>query len=194
MGRCYEFGVSIDEACDHAMVVAPEGGACVCATCGSSCTGRFTGCAAILAKPGHVPLAAPRRLVDLPHAAGRVTVPLRPPAPEPEERSDPTPTVPTSQPILTEAIDRLDKLPALVESMGGGIDALREELRQRDDELLSVFERLAEAYDRVARELAADRAARDRLVATIGDLSARLEALEHHRDGPAYSRLPLGEG
>lgn len=68
MGRCYEFGVVIHEGCEHTMVVSPEGGACLCGSCGASCTGRFRGCDAVLALPGHIPIAAPEpsRLTSTP--------------------------------------------------------------------------------------------------------------------------------
>src|SRR5689334_10238395 len=60
MGRCYEFGVSIADGCEHAMAVADEGGYCHCTACGSRCDGRFRACAEVVAKPGYVPVAAPK--------------------------------------------------------------------------------------------------------------------------------------
>ena len=59
MGRCYEFGVSIDATSEHAMVVAPDGGYCVCPSTGAVCHGRFAGCADIVAQPGRGPPNAP---------------------------------------------------------------------------------------------------------------------------------------
>ena len=59
MGRCYEFGVSIDPTSEHAMVVAPEGGYCVCPSTGAVCRGRFAGCSDIVNQPGRVPPNAP---------------------------------------------------------------------------------------------------------------------------------------
>lgn len=59
MGRCYEFGVLVGEGCQHAMVVPASGGRCECEVCGVACTGKFAGCAAILAQPGYVPATAP---------------------------------------------------------------------------------------------------------------------------------------
>src|SRR5689334_18886917 len=61
MGRCYEFGASIADGCEHAMQVGPEGGYCRCTGCGTRCEGRFHGCAAILARPGYKPVGAPSR-------------------------------------------------------------------------------------------------------------------------------------
>lgn len=59
MGRCYEFGVSIDPTSEHAMVVAPEGGHCVCPSTGASCFGQFAGCVDIVAQPERIPPNAP---------------------------------------------------------------------------------------------------------------------------------------
>lgn len=59
MGRCYEFGVSIDPSSEHAMVVTPEGGHCVCPSTGAVCHGRFAGCVDIVSQPGRVPPNAP---------------------------------------------------------------------------------------------------------------------------------------
>jgi hypothetical protein len=64
MGRCYEFGTSIADDCDHAMVVSSEGGSCVCVRCGTACTGRFAGCSEIIAQPGRVPVFAPVWALD----------------------------------------------------------------------------------------------------------------------------------
>ena len=69
MGRCYEFGVVVREGCDHAMVVPGEGGRCECAACGASCPGRFPGCAAIVSRPGYVPVLAPAWALAAPAAA-----------------------------------------------------------------------------------------------------------------------------
>ncbi len=59
MGHCYEFGVSIDPTSELAMVVASEGGHCVCPSTGAVCHGRFAGCADIVNQPGRVPPNAP---------------------------------------------------------------------------------------------------------------------------------------
>ena len=59
MGRCYEFGVSIDPSSELAMVVAPEGGHCVCPSTGATCRGRFAGCTEIISQPGRIPPNAP---------------------------------------------------------------------------------------------------------------------------------------
>ena len=59
MGRCYEFGVSIDPSSELAMVVSPEGGHCVCPSTGATCRGRFAGCAEIISQPGRIPPNAP---------------------------------------------------------------------------------------------------------------------------------------
>jgi uncharacterized coiled-coil protein SlyX len=192
MGRCYEFGVVIQDECDHPMVVSPEGGACVCGSCGASCLGRFSGCAAILAMPGHVPIAAPRAAMTAKHA--RRTVPLRPPPSEeqaPEVLAMPalpaelieTPA-PTTAPapvddvrlgdlveVFRHALDRPDRAAALL------VD-LRQELVTRDAELAAAFDRLATQQDRLATELAADRVARECLVESMAEVTDRLQTIE----------------
>ena len=59
MGRCYDFGVSIDASSEMAMMVAPEGGYCQSPSTAVTCEGRFDGCAEIVAVPGRVPPSAP---------------------------------------------------------------------------------------------------------------------------------------
>lgn len=41
------------------MVVAEEGGRCVCPSCHVSCPGQFSGCASVTSRPGYVPDNAP---------------------------------------------------------------------------------------------------------------------------------------
>ena len=98
MGRCYEFGVSIDPTSEHAMVVAPEGGRCVCPRTGAVCHGRFAGCANIVKQPGRVPPNAPDwarpDAVGSPPMATLVGQPAVWVAPS----AQPTPTTPTVQP------------------------------------------------------------------------------------------------
>ncbi len=64
MGRCYDFGVSIDASSERAMIVAPEGGHCICPSSGATCSGRFSGCTDILSQPGRVPANAPSWSLD----------------------------------------------------------------------------------------------------------------------------------
>ena len=64
MGRCYDFGVSIDGDSERAMIVAPEGGHCVCPSSGTTCHGRFSGCGDILNQPGRIPANAPEWSLD----------------------------------------------------------------------------------------------------------------------------------
>jgi len=59
MGRCYDFGISIDPSSEQAMIVAQEGGYCVSPPTGTTCEGRFEGCAEIMSSPSRVPPSAP---------------------------------------------------------------------------------------------------------------------------------------
>lgn len=89
MGRCYDFGVSIDTSSERAMVVSAEGGSCVCPSSGVTCTGRFAGCADILNEPGRVPSNAPSWSLDpspavqQPKPANRTIAPSAPATPVP---------------------------------------------------------------------------------------------------------------
>ena len=64
MGHCYEFALDIVPGCGHAMTVSDSGGICECTTCGAVCGGRFEGCAAVLERPGYVPVNAPRWAIE----------------------------------------------------------------------------------------------------------------------------------
>jgi len=59
MGRCYDFGVSVDPSSERAMVVAPEGGYCLSPSTGVTCEGRFDGCTEITEIAGRIPANAP---------------------------------------------------------------------------------------------------------------------------------------
>ncbi|MDP1793064.1 MAG: hypothetical protein Q8K63_02910 [Acidimicrobiales bacterium] len=61
MGWCHEFGPQISETCEHPMTAGAT--SCSCTVCGTVCTGRFAGCAAVWAR-------GPREVaVDAPHAS-----------------------------------------------------------------------------------------------------------------------------
>ena len=192
MGRCYEFGPVITEGCDHAMVVSPEGGACVCGECGARCLGRFKACGPILAQPGYVPVTAPRHTAKA--AAANVPVPLlgdspAPAAPDlampavervaPASRPAEVPRMADIVPLFEALLDRPDRTNELVAQ-------LRHELATRDDELGDAFDRLTEAHARIAEELAADREARERLVAAVETLSERLARIEDKTSRPLF--------
>jgi hypothetical protein len=148
VGHCYEFAVSIDASCDHAMRVSDDGGACVCPTCGAHCEGRFAACAGILEEPGYVPLTAPAWAVEL---VDRPTD-LRPReatahAPTPVDGPDHSPPVDDA---LVAAIDR-----AVRDAVADVGSTLRSQLL---GELLSASDDLRQdalgAVDQVRRELA----------------------------------------
>lgn len=116
------------------MTVADAGGFCECTECGVTCTGRFRGCAAILARPGHVPAVAPPWAV-----AGTG------PPPSGAEES------PEATPALTPA--RASEL----EPWAGAVASIREELAERDDELVRVLGRIVDACEDLAERFEADR-------------------------------------
>ena len=58
MGWCHEFGPQIAESCEHPMTAGAT--SCSCEVCGTVCTGRFAGCAAVWARgPREVAVNAP---------------------------------------------------------------------------------------------------------------------------------------
>jgi len=83
MGRCYDFGVSIDASSERAMIVAPEGGQCICPSSGATCSGRFSGCTDILSQPGRVPANAPGWSLDQTPVAVSAAQPLAHPSAHP---------------------------------------------------------------------------------------------------------------
>lgn len=195
MGRCYEFGVVIAGGCDHAMVVSPEGGACVCGTCGAACTGRFRGCDAILAMPGHVPVAAPK--VDtrpespadvplplrtagptLPDAAPRLTMPSVGGYPQDQPTPHTSPIPQDQQSPSQGAGATLEVVPANVPQLAEVVD-LFERMLERPDRAVELISQLRSELGARDDELAA---AFDRLTAAhqrvADELAAEREARE----------------
>ena len=178
MGRCYEFGVPVGDGCEHPMVVAADGSACVCSGCGTVCKGRFKGCAAILARPGYVPVAvaagpaASAAAADVAAAAPPVVAVAVVPDPLPTEPDEP------DVPALAEVRSLLEAMLDRPERTSDAVEALRHELRTRDAALGEAFERLILSYDRLMEEVVADRHARERLVDAVGQLSDRLTQVE----------------
>lgn len=150
------------------MVVTAEGGACECVSCGASCPGRFTACAAVVAVPGRVPSSAPawarpgaeRDGVHVARSVGQPgVVPSRGSAPPPRDGSR------GSVPDRIEVDARLTEMRELLGSLheraaeGEGrttasiveaIDALTEKLLDRDERIAGAFM----AFDRRQAELA----------------------------------------
>ncbi|HVM07315.1 MAG TPA: hypothetical protein VM345_02540 [Acidimicrobiales bacterium] len=169
MGRCYEFGVAVEEGCEHAMVVIDDGGACGCAECGARCTGRFNACASIIAQPGYVPVNAPK--VGAPAAAV-----------EPATRTRSVPDeAPTPVRVQGEIVAVRSMLEALLDRPDRTADAVQlisHELAVRDQELASAFDRLTNAFERIADQVSEDRDAREQVVAAVRELAERIAALE----------------
>jgi hypothetical protein len=200
MGRCYEFGTSIADGCDHAMAVVDEGGACRCPACGASCLGRFAACAQVLARPGYVPVHAPRMAVP--------PVPTTPPAPPAGPEPVPAPSVPAPaatavasvrpahmapdpDPELADVRSMLEALLHRPDRAVQAIEAVNHAIEVRDGELLHAFERLTKAYEALTEEVRADHAARVELKAAVERLADRLETSEARRGILGRSPLEL---
>lgn len=167
MGRCYDFGVEIHSGCEQAMVVTAEGGACECRACATVCPGRFGACAAVVAVPGRLPPSAPSWA--LPPLDGRSAEaraastatngttsadaeagPSASASAVPAARRAPPPVAVAASPLTPSrsANGHLANLPerqstrpsaTLVEA----VEALRQEVRDRDDQLVASLEAFA---------------------------------------------------
>lgn len=121
MGRCYEFGISIDADSERAMLVAPQGGFCVCPSTGTTCEGRFTGCAAILEQANRVPPTAPSWAVDEMITQPTPPTPVAPllsvtyPPQAPTRTDTPTKIDPAPQAAPTEG--RLDTIESTIQRL-----------------------------------------------------------------------------
>lgn len=158
MGRCYEFGTSIAEGCDHAMVVTNAGGACVCIRCQTLCGGRFSGCAAVIAEPGRIPAYAPAWALD---------ADASPPAPvtigRARERIDAAPPSPMSSNGVAASYSNGQAAPSAPAAA------------ERDVSLLMA------AIDRFARDIASVRAHLEGFDASVQSRLDTLDALVHGR-------------
>ena len=207
MGRCYEFGVSVHDGCEQAMVVAHEGGHCTCAACGAACPGRFKGCAIVVAQPGYVPLSAPVWARPGAAAAPPDALPARlgssPPQGQPDwdaavepAQVDPPMREPATLALRQELTTVRSLLEALLDRPERAVDAvqaLNHQLAVRDGELGESFDRLTEAYQRLTNELVADREARQALVAAVDRVAERLASVEEAQGRPLFGfRRPAG--
>jgi hypothetical protein len=192
MGRCYEFGVSLKEGCEHAMVVAPEGGRCICPACGMSCPGQFKACALVVSKPGYVPVAAPTWALAGGSGHREPALPVRNPHlldadPEPGSQQlqvVPAPTAGLAAVYEGELAEVRSLLETLLERPDRATDAvqmLNAAMASRDEELVDTFGRLTDAYNRLTDEVRADSAAREALVGAIDRLAERIADLEASR-------------
>lgn len=182
MGRCYEFGVSIDGGCEHAMSVVAEGGACECQVCAAHCPGRFAGCAQVVARPGYVPSLAPA------WARSGEQAPPPQPALEAPRRSVPPPVrvAPERQPdrpvgaLESELAVIRELVEKLLDAGAGETDlaALHAGLQARDDALTEVFDRLTAAHAELTAEVRKSSASQDRLAELTARLDGRLGQIE----------------
>ena len=198
VGNCFEFGVSIDGSCGHAMIVAPEGGSCGCATCGAKCGGRFAACVSIIERPGYIPTVAPAWAVgqgDLERApvdglatespfahASTDRGPLGEPFDETRSgtetvRDEPTPAHHGEQ----HALDRVvGEMRAEMQLMVQGV-ALERDVRdheERDAGLAAVLQQVAMALGVLTEQLVADREERAVLIDAIGRIAEALPGVE----------------
>ncbi len=175
MARCYEFGVTIESGSDQAMVVAPEGGYCLCPDTGVTCHGRFAGCDAITSQAGRIPPSAPPWTVS---TAASIPEPTdgaaRPPA---TDETD----LPEGARSSTVVADRIDLRDADLDTPGPDIAALLDELRGEignaqsgSDGRIAVLEQRLED---LALTVATTDPSIDQIVDHLGQLTDQVRAL-----------------
>lgn len=132
MGRCYEFGAVVVSGCDHPMVVVAEGGACACTECAAFCRGKFSGCPDIVARPGYVPVLAPKTV-----RTARVRVNGSAPAPAATE----VPASHQEHTVVDELLTALSSERAVVEQLTTELARLH----KRVDELETAITKLSQS-------------------------------------------------
>lgn len=150
MGRCYEFGPVIGAGCEHTMVVPSSGGRCECPNCGVICEGRFSGCAAVIAKPGYVHALAPPSARQL-HAVETVQ-----PAHAVAESGLAVEVASPDEPSANgHALDHVGDAAAvhMAPDVRRFLSELRTMLDARDTELVDTFTRLEEAYTTLVKKV-----------------------------------------
>jgi hypothetical protein len=191
MGRCYEFGVSIDPSSELAMVVAPEGGHCVCPSTGATCPGRFAGCTAILSQPGRISPNAPEWALGINRAEASSVHPqpahVQPQATPPGAPQQFPPAAPAGfQKALALAEDRPSgrNTDADLVEMRGALEALADHVAQLTQRPQSAtIEDLAEAVVLLRTEQGDSAATND-----VTSLEARVEAVSAQHE--TLSTLP----
>lgn len=182
MGRCYEFGVSVDEACEHAMSVVADGGSCECTVCDARCPGRFAGCAQVVDQPGYVPVLAPAWARS--GTASAAPAPeLAPPRPvhrpvvrdlEAGRPARPVGDVESELAVIRELVEKLLDRPPAGDEFGG----FRAVLDERDTELTAMFERFLAVHGQLTTQVEQTTAAQARLAELLGRLERRLATIE----------------
>jgi len=170
MGRCYDFGISIDPSSEKAMVVSPEGGYCVSPSTGVTCEGRFDGCDEIVAIPGRVPSSAPGWSLPTNGSApstqdtGTSALPLGSTGDSDEQRASTEPPD-----------DRLDQLTTIVKALAQQIaettkvDASKVDASTQTDDLVRQIAQAAEEDRALGR-------ARDQ---ALSELTNSIKSLRH---------------
>lgn len=185
MGRCYEFGVSVEDGCEHAMSVVADGGACECTVCQAQCPGRFAGCAQVVSQPGYIPALAPawaRSGRDAAAPVSELSPPRsggRPAVGEPEAGDRrPVGDVEAELATIRELVEKLLERPE-----GDALHHVRGSLEERDAELTSMFDQFMAAHGQLTTEVKDTGAAQAQLAELLGRIEVRLGTLEELLSG-----------
>ena len=202
MGRCYDFGISIDASSELAMVVAPEGGYCLCPSTGTTCGGRFAGCDEIIAQAGRIPANAPKWSVPQQQLAmSEVAAAPEPPAfqpnpPQPVEtveaaRVEAIPAPP--EPSLREALETADEQrepdaqAAVLDDITASIESLRGEVANLTEKpQTAAIDDVAEAVVLLQSEIAESTTQIAQLGAMLGGLTEVVDAMGGRHEAPTY--------
>lgn len=188
MAYCYEFGTQVKAGCGHAMSVVPEGGSCGCLACGATCTGRFSGCAAIVKKGGYMPILAPKWASSGTAQSALAVTPVSPPASSPPVVA---PVVAPAPPMvvategaveLAQAAGLEEVRSLLVQLLDDGsndtLARLETGIAARDAELSAAFDRLVGSQVGLAGLVNEVKEGQDDVVHLLRAIEARVGAIE----------------
>lgn len=183
MAYCYEFGTQVKDGCGHAMSVVPEGGSCTCLACGASCTGLFSGCAAIVKKGGYMPILAPRWATSGKAGNGLAVKAETPPPVAPVLAPVPPVVAPTDAAPEPAPVGGLEEVRSLLvrlveETSADALAQLERGMAARDAELSATFDRLVGSQMGLASLVNEVKEGQDDVVALLRAIEARVGAME----------------
>ena len=168
MGWCQEFGVQIEDECDHLMVASYD--SCSCAECGVVCRGKFPGCATVWAAgPVAVGILRPVKEIGigLGHGQGHIHPDASPtngkvtPGQEITARSTPAPT--------TDVLGMMQSVRSEIQMLNRKLDRAQERAEASEEAAKAASQAAAELSQRIGRALSV--ALQQQHTAILGDLA-----------------------
>ncbi|HEX6311152.1 MAG TPA: hypothetical protein VF152_05965 [Acidimicrobiia bacterium] len=196
MGWCHEFGEDIRPGCDHLM--SPAGESCHCASCATTCTGRFQGCTQVWARGPVDPDPAPDVHDPWLRAVLAQGTPDDPPRPAGPDMDAAGHRAPERDPALGTAVGRLRHELHLLEGVAEGLPA-----GARSDPITAMAGQLPRRIDAaieraIGNGSSADLERMEQLAALVADTRLALQARAFDlpaKNGPSAARPPIiGDG